>query len=243
MEILDALLDSLNYDTPVRDIRMGAFQTAVYSRYCALASTPHEAGPHHSHFPIKDAGSLLEMHPRQLAGMAQSENLFEASIGMAAINSLMEVDESMCRRVNAADILAEKGGGRKIAIIGHFPFVPQLRQAARELWVIEKNPAGDDFTEAEGAKFIPRANVVGITGTAFTNHTMEELLAMCSPEAFVLVLGDTTPLSPVLFDYGIDALCGTRVVEPEILLKCVSQGATFRQLKGIKLLTIFKDRV
>jgi len=242
MQILDALLDSLSYDAPVKDIRMGPFQTAVHTRCCALASTPHEAGPHHSHFPIKDAGSLLEMNPRQLAGMAKSENLFEASIGMAAINSLMEVDESICRAVNAADILSEKGRGKNIAIVGHFPFVPQLRQAARELWVIEKNPTGEDFTEAEGAKFIPQADVLGITGTAFTNHTMEQLLGMCSPKAFVLILGDTTPLSPILFDYGIDAVCGTRVVEPEILLKCVSQGATFRQLKGIKLLTIFKDQ-
>jgi len=243
MQILDALLDSLNYDAPVRDIRMGPFQTAVHTRYCALASTPHEAGPHHSYFPIKDAGSLLEMTPRQLAGMARSENLFEASFGMAAINSLMEVDESVCRPVNAADILAEKGKGGKIAIIGHFPFVPQLRQVAKELWVIEKNPSGDDFNEAEGAKFIPHADVLGITGTAFTNHTIENLLEMCSPGAYVLILGDTTPLSPVLFDYGVDAVCGTRVAEPEILLKCVSQGATFRQLKGIKLLTLFKDRV
>jgi len=243
MQILDALLDSLNYDAPVRDIRMGPFQTAVHTRYCALASTPHEAGPHHSHFPIKDAGSLLEMTPRQLAGMARSENLFEASFGMAAINSLMEVDESVCRPVNAADILAEKGKGGKIAIIGHFPFVPQLRQVAKELWVIEKNPSGDDFNEAEGARFIPQADVLGITGIAFTNHTIENLLEMCSPGAYVLILGDTTPLSPVLFDYGVDAVCGTRVVEPEILLKCVSQGATFRQLKGIKLPTMFKDRV
>ncbi|MBN1368862.1 MAG: DUF364 domain-containing protein [Dehalococcoidaceae bacterium] len=243
MQILDTLLDSLNYDAPVRDIRMGPFQTAVHTRWCALASTPHEAGPHHSHFPVKDAGSLLEMTPRQLTAMAKSENLFEASIGMAAINSLMEVDESICQSVNAADILAEKGKGKKIAIIGHFPFVPRLRQVAQELWVIEKNPSGDDFNEAEGAKFIPRADVLGITGTAFTNHTMEQLLQMCSPKAFVLILGDTTPLSPILFDYGVDAVCGTRVVEPEILLKCVSQGATFRQLKGIKLLTIFKDQV
>jgi len=44
----------------------------------------------------------------------------------------------------------------------------------------------------------------------------------------------------VLFDYGIDAVSGTRVVEPETVLGCVSQGATFRQIRGIKLLTMEK---
>jgi uncharacterized protein (DUF4213/DUF364 family) len=61
---------------------------------------------------------------------------------------------------------------------------------------------------------------------------------MCNPNAYVVVLGDTAPLSPVLFDYGIDAVSGTRVIEPETVLDCVSQGATFRQIRGIKLLTM-----
>ena len=100
------------------------------------------------------------------------------------------------------------------------------------------NDAEGDLTEAEAAKLIPQADVVGITGTAFTNHTIEPLLDMCDPGAYVAMLGDTAPLSPVLFDYGIDVVCGTRVVEPETVLDCVSQGATFRQIRGIKLLTM-----
>lgn len=76
--------------------------------------------------------------------------------------------------------------------------------------------------------------MVAITGTAFTNHTLPHLLALCAPTAFVLMLGDTLPLSPVLFDYGLDALSGSRVVDPELTLRCVSQGANFRQIKGIR---------
>jgi hypothetical protein len=108
----------------------------------------------------------------------------------------------------------------------------------KELWVIERNPWEGDFTEAESENLIPQADVVGITGTALTNHTIERLLGMCNPKAYVVILGDTAPLSPVLFDYGIDAISGTKVVEPETVLRCVSQGATFRQIKGIQLLTM-----
>jgi uncharacterized protein (DUF4213/DUF364 family) len=181
---------------------------------------------------------LLDKDARILAEMVYSESAMEAAIGMAAVNSLLEVDESRCQEINAGDLIAEKGRGKKVAIIGHFPFVPELAKVAGELWVIERNPWEGDRAEAEAEKLIPLADVVGITGTAFTNHTIGPLLNMCKPGAYVVMLGDTAPLSPVLFDYGIDAICGTRVVEPDTVLSCVSQGATFRQVKGIKLLTM-----
>jgi len=56
---------------------------------------------------------------------------------------------------------------------------------------------------------------VGVTGSALTNHTMDHLLSICNPNAYVAVLGDRTPLSPVLFDYGVDAISGTMAVDSE----------------------------
>ena len=125
-----------------------------------------------------------------------------------------------------------------MAIIGHFPFIPRLRTVVSELWVIERNPQEGDFAETEADKLLPQADVVGITGTAFTNQTIESLLSLCKSNAYVVVLGGTAPLSPVLFDYGVNAVSGTRVIDPETVLRCVSQGATFRQIKGVRLLTI-----
>jgi uncharacterized protein (DUF4213/DUF364 family) len=240
MKIIDGLLSTLNYDAPVREIRQGPFQTAVLTRYCGLASTPHEAGPHHERKPVGEAGSLTEKTARELAAFAKSESLYEASIGMAAVNSLLEVDENSCLNLNARDLIAEKGNGKRVAIVGHFPFVPQLKEQVKELWVIEKNPREGDRSEAEAKEFIPRADVVGITGTAFTNHTIEQLLDLCNPGAYVVILGDTSPLSKSLFDYHVDAISGTRVIDDKLALKCVSEGATYRQIKGIKQLTMLK---
>jgi uncharacterized protein (DUF4213/DUF364 family) len=238
VKIIDDLMSQLSYEAPVRDIRQGPFQTAVLTRQCGLASTLHDGTHRHRKPPVGEAGLLLDKDARILAEMVYSESAMEAAIGMAAVNSLLEVDESRCQEINAGDLIAEKGRGKKVAIIGHFPFVPELAKVAGELWVIERNPWEGDRAEAEAEKLIPLADVVGITGTAFTNHTIGPLLNMCKPGAYVVMLGDTAPLSPVLFDYGIDAICGTRVVEPDTVLSCVSQGATFRQVKGIKLLTM-----
>ncbi|MBW1775863.1 MAG: hypothetical protein JRJ82_23805, partial [Deltaproteobacteria bacterium] len=66
------------------------------------------------------------------------------------------------------------------------------------------------------------------------------LLAICTPQAYVIVLGDTAPLAPLLLDYGIDAISGTKVIDAELALRCVSEGANFRQIKGVRRLTMIK---
>ena len=240
MKILDDLFSTLGRREIVKDIRQGPFQTAVLTCNCGLAATLHDNGFHQSNAPVREAGTLLGRGALEIAKMAYSSSLLEAAIGMAAINSLLEVDEGNCVTLNGGDLLADEGRGRKIALIGHFPFVPELRRVAKELWVIEKHPREGDFPECEAENLVPQAEVVGITGSAFTNHTIEHLLSLCRREAYVVVVGGTAPLSPVLFDYGVDAISGTKVVNPELTLCCVSQGATFRQVKGIRLLTMKK---
>ena len=176
--------------------------------------------------------------------MALSNSLLEASIGMAAVNSLLEVDERRLKEQNAFALLAEKGAGRDVAIVGHFPFVEELRKVARRLFVLEQHPRQGDLPAHKAQDVLPRCQVIGITGTAFINHTLEELLGLCPADSFVMLVGPTTPLTPILFDHGISALSGSLVVDEEEALRYIAQGATFRQLHrhGIRLVTMTKDR-
>jgi len=240
MKILDDLMGSLDFSATVKDIRQGVFHTGVMTRYCGLAATLPRDALRQKPPQVKEPGLLLEKSPRELAALAYSGSILEAAMGMATINSLLEVDENTCLELNAAEVIVEKGAGRNVAIVGHFPFIPRIRDHAKKLWVIEKNPKDDDFPEEEADTLIPSADVVAITGTALTNHTIEHLLDLCDKNAYVLMLGDTTPLSPVLFDYGLDAISGTRVVNPQQALSCVSQGANFRQIRGVRRLTMTK---
>lgn len=240
MNLLDDLISSLDMNAVVRDVRLGVFQSAVYTRSCGLASTPHEGENihHRGASSVKYAGNLLENDTRTLVNLSKSDSLLEAAIGLAAINSLLEVDMHRCREINAADIIGQKGRGKNVAIIGHFPFIPKLKGEVNNLWVIEKNPDEGDYPEEAAGSLLPEADVIGITGVTLINHTFDEIISYCRPEAFVVMLGGTTPLSPVLFDYGINAIAGTLIVEPEKALACVSQGATFRQIMGKRLLTM-----
>jgi uncharacterized protein (DUF4213/DUF364 family) len=72
------------------------------------------------------------------------------------------------------------------------------------------------------------------------NHTLDGLLAFCRPDATVMVLGPSTPLSPVLFDHGATILSGARVVDLEAVTRGVSQAASFKQMEGTRLLTIVR---
>ncbi len=71
------------------------------------------------------------------------------------------------------------------------------------------------------ADILPQADVVAITGTTLINHTIDELLAFCSTQALIGLLGPSTPLSSLLFDYGIDVLCGASVEIINPVLKVV----------------------
>ncbi|MFN2184362.1 MAG: Rossmann-like domain-containing protein [Anaerolineae bacterium] len=243
MTIIDRLLDNLQVDAPVRQILVGAFWTAVVldtdPPRCGLASTlrAETGGPWP---PVVRAGLLMEKSGRELADMLRSERILEASIGMAAANALLEVGESALPEVNADQIILERGAGRNVAIVGHFPFIDRVREAAANCWVLELHPGPGDLPAHQAVEVLPQADVVALTGTSLVNHTFDALMDLCRPDAFVLLLGPSTPLSPVLFDTGLSALSGTVVDDVERVLLSVGQGATFRQIKrrgGLRLLT------
>jgi hypothetical protein len=185
-------------------------------------------------------GKLTQKNALELVGYARSDVQLEASIGMAALNSLIEIDEERCVELNAFEVLAERGKGKDVAIVGHFPFVPKLREIAGRLWVIEKRPREGDLPAEDAGKILPQADVVGITGTCFINHTIDELLGFCRKDSLVMMVGATTPLSPILFDYGVDMIAGSKVIDKQKVIRCISEGATFRQIEGIRHLIMKK---
>jgi uncharacterized protein (DUF4213/DUF364 family) len=160
---------------------------------------------------------------------------------MATINSLIDIDETKCDVENALDVLIERGEGKDIAVVGHFPWIPKLQKVARKLWVLEQRPQAGDLPPEAAEDVIPKADVVAITGTSLINHTAEKLLDLAKG-SFVVMVGPTTPLSPVLFHWGVDVVSGTKVVEPEKVLRSISEGAIFPQVQGVKLMNMRNRR-
>ncbi len=244
--LIEDLLAALQTGASVRDVRVGAFWTAVVvegpfgERRCGLASTPGKDEAHHHGTPlVRQAGGLIELGALGLAALARSDSQMERAIGLAAVNALLPRDERAWVELNAEQVIRERGAGRHVAIVGHFPFIARLRPHVSRLSVLELHPVGpDDLPADRAAQVIPQADVVAITSTTLINDTFDDLIAHCHPDAFVLMLGPTTPLSPVLFDYRPDVISGTVVKDVDRVLRAVSQGANFRQIRGKQLVTM-----
>jgi hypothetical protein len=251
MKLVDELLAGLPGGS-VQDLRVGAFWTAVVvevkgQERCGLASTLHDGDDHHHDDgpAVREAGHLLGRSARELAELARSYHPMEAAIGMATINALLPRQEKQWVDLNAGEVIARHGAGKRVALVGHFPFIPLLRGRVGSLAVLEQRPRGEDLPAEAACEIIPRADVVAITGTALLNHTFEGLMALCRPEALVLVLGPSTPLSPILIKHGVHILSGSVVEDVEAVLQAVSQGANFRQVHrhGVRLVTMQNKRL
>ena len=106
------------------------------------------------------------------------------------------------------------------------------------LWVLELNPVEGEYPAQAAPDLIPQADMVAMTASTLINHTMDGLLGLCRPDATVMILGPSTPLSPRLFSYGVNILAGTRVVDEAAVLRTVGQGASFQQVEGVRLVAI-----
>jgi uncharacterized protein len=240
MKLLESILETIPTDPiPVRKVIVGVHWSLVCSRYCGLGSTIIGEGPH-GHSQVRDVGNLQQKSAQELACWALSKNLLEASIGIAALNSLLSIDENRVKQINAAEVITHESKDKNLVVIGHFPFIEKMKSITKNCWVIEKRPYGDDFPEDASKEYIPRADVIAITGTAFINHTMEGLLSLCQPKSLVMLLGPSTPMSPLLFNHGISFLSGSRVIDEDSAITTIQQGATFPQVKGTRLITMLK---
>jgi hypothetical protein len=245
--IIDTLLDELRSDARVKDVLMGAFWTVVVLDTdpvrCGLASTLRGQTDHQGP-PVPEAGNLLDYSARHLAEWVRSPVTPRASIGLAAYNALLERDASTWVERNASQVILDHGAGGRVAIIGHFPFIEQVRRVAETCWVLELSPRPGDLPADRADELLPQADVIAITSTSLINQTFDDLIHLCRDDALVIMLGPSTPLSPVLFDGGVDVLSGTLVEDAGRVTRSIAQGATFRQIKrmgGLRLVTMAQD--
>jgi uncharacterized protein (DUF4213/DUF364 family) len=244
MRLLDDLLEELP-DREVIDVRIGLRWTAVVvesdgHRRCGLASTLSAPHQHTGQPDVPNAGHLQELSAMELARFSSLEQPTLASVGIATINALQSPDPELLRDHSAEDVIAAYGANKTVALVGGFPFIPRLRTRVGKLLVLENHPRDGELPADAAPTVLPQTDLIAITGMALVNHTLERLLEYCPPQATILVLGPSTPLSPILFKHRIDILCGSLVTAIDPVVRAVGQGADFHQIRraGVRLVTM-----
>ncbi|MDD5604574.1 MAG: DUF364 domain-containing protein [Dehalococcoidales bacterium] len=227
MKLIDDLIAHAKCNNaPVKDVRVGVSWTGVWGKYCGLAKTYGIPVVHGNY--TRDMGHLTERTALELAEYSRSWNLIEASIGVAAISSMTKAARSV--DINARDLILKKAMDKKVAISGSFPFTPELKKLAREISIFELDqskldPVNNIITETAAEHIIPECEVVIITGSTLINKSAERLLELARlARAYTVVLGPSTPMSEVWFDYGVDLVGGVEVLNPQAVLLKLSQS-------------------
>jgi len=234
--IIDRLLNAIQ-PGKILTIQVGMSRTAVVVEtdsgiQCGLAATlSNTDSDHRTHPSVAKAGQLLEMSAEELAGLVNSTSLTEAAIGLATINALLPGKLDHTCALNGHDYLLEQVKGKNLALIGHFPFIDLLKPVVKALWTLELNPKPGDIPVEKAPVYLPQADIVAITATTIINKTFDDLITLCRPEATVIMLGPSTPLSPILFELGVTVISGTRVLNVLETVKGIAQASSVRQLK------------
>ncbi len=192
---------------------------------------------------------------RDVAALAKSWNMQEATLGVAALNAYYAQDAQIKAagfqdrsseaaalsldkaKVDAFDLYrptieaarTKTGNGEdaaKVVVVGHFPHVEDISEYA-QLTVLERNCKGDADTPDPACEYVvPEADFVFMTGVTLINKTAPRLLALAA-DAHTIMVGPSVVPAQALFNRGVETLA-TRVVEdPEACLFCVKACLPF----------------
>jgi len=241
-DLLTAILASLPEGMAVQAVLGRRWTASVVEirgeRRCGLAASwrlPEEEGQGAALVDGRTVYSLA-------ADLGRARGL-RASLAAATINAALPQLAGRWREDRLEDVIRRRGVGRSVVMVGHFPFVDELRPQVGSLAVLEERPRPGDLPASAAADVLPEAEVVVITGMAFVNQTLDGLLRLCTPRAHVILAGPSTPLSPVLFEYGVHELCGAMVTDVEAVLHAVRAGDGFHGVHraGVRLVTVGAD--
>lgn len=248
--LFSRLLSSLP-EGKILDVHMGLYWTAVLAEVngeprCGLAATLGDDSHHYTSDPaVARAGHLTELSARQLAEYVHSSHPPEVSLGLAAVNALIPPRPDLWSDLHSKEVLTRLGRDKTVVMVGHFPYVPELRPKVGHLLVLEQNPQdAEDIPAARAPEIIPQADVLAITAMTLLNRTFDDLIALRRPDVPMVIVGPTTPLTPILFEMGAVILSGAVVERPKAVIRALKEGANFHQLRpmGVRLVSMTADK-
>jgi uncharacterized protein (DUF4213/DUF364 family)/nucleoside-triphosphatase THEP1 len=174
---------------------------------------------------VPDAGAFTGLDLAEMAEWVEESDPFRAALGVAAINAALNRKDLAGTPDNGLDAFADLAG--PVAVVGRFP---GLTDRLKDVRLVEMVPAAGEYPAQAAPWLLPQIEAAVITAATLGNHTLPGLLAAARGKRVALV-GPGTPLTPRLFDYGIEILSGLVIEDAQGLARTVAEGGAAKALK------------
>jgi uncharacterized protein (DUF4213/DUF364 family) len=122
----------------------------------------------------------------------------------------------------SSPVMRDQMKGKRVAVIGHFQGLERFAEIC-DLSILERRPQAGDLPDSACEYILQHRDIVFITAAALINKTMPRLLAL-SQGAQIVIAGPSTPLHPLMFEYGIHVLGGFVVEDENSVWRTVAEG-------------------
>lgn len=193
---------------------------------------------------------------KEVAELSKSWCFEEATLGIAALNAWYAQKEQIeslnpqydppratpqgeRHKMDAFDQYWSEMKGKKVTVVGHFPRIERIAEIA-ELTVLERNCNSELDTPDPACEYIiPEQDFFFLTGVTIINKTAPRLLEL-SKNATTVFVGPSVIPSPALFDWGVDMLAGSIVLDKEKTAHGVKNGTGRLFGEAIQMMKIMR---
>ncbi|USS40554.1 DUF364 domain-containing protein [Thermococcus aggregans] len=157
---------------------------------------------------------------------ADSLNIIERTLGLAAINAVSQYYLEVDAERNVLDLVEEE----KVAVIGNMlPLVQALREKGKEVFVFERNPKlWDRETLSDALEYVllPEMEAVIVSGSALLNCTIDMIVERSNKAKKIILVGATAQGLPEFFKgTGVTHLASVKVENVEKAIISLKLGS------------------
>ncbi len=226
-----SLVESIDVDIGINKVIVGLNWSMVQAGdYCGIARSPSRGTQ--GARTIRPENGFKKESLKSLSKLIYSCDELSRSIGLAAINAFCNrPQETKLQENQKWGFASINPPGDGIVVVGDFG--NEMKKRLPMAKVIEREPKQGQTPIAQANEVFANANKLIITGQTLSNGSLESILQSSHKAKFHMLLGPSVPLSPVLFNFGINQLCATAVHDIKATEKFISETGSMIMLDNL----------